>query len=132
VAYLICAWELVRKGFLRIMGLVQCSSTKKLVRISILLIVIGTPYTIPENPLTDLLAATIFAVRMFLGINVIGSIAFSAVHCCIVFNSAPESSKLRNWVPRILIGTLGHSLRKCSTPAARSYSRRLCVSSLNS
>jgi hypothetical protein len=96
IAYSICAWELVRKGFLRIIGLVQCSSTKKLVRISILLIVMGTPYTSPENSLTNLLVATIFAVRMFLGIDVIGSIAFSAVYCCIVFNSALESSKLRN------------------------------------
>jgi hypothetical protein len=96
VAYSICAWELVRKGFLRMIGLVQCSSTKKLVRILILPIVIGTPYTISENPLTNLLAATIFAVRMFLGIDVIGSIAFSAVQRYIVFNSAPELSKLRN------------------------------------
>jgi hypothetical protein len=75
---------------------VQCSSTKKLVRILILLIVIGTLYTIPENPLTNLLAATIFAVRMFLGINVISSIAFSAVQRCIMFNSASKLSKLRN------------------------------------
>jgi hypothetical protein len=96
VAYSIRAQESVRKGFLRMIGLVQCSSTKKLVRISILPIVIGTPYTIPENPSTNLLAATIFAVRIFLGINVIGSIAFSAVQRCIVFNSAPELSKLRN------------------------------------
>jgi hypothetical protein len=132
VVYSICARELVRKGFPRMIGLVQCSSTKKLVRISILLIVIGTPHTIPENSSTDLLAATIFAVRMFLGIDVIGSMAFSAVQRCIVFNSAPESSKLRNWMPRISMGTLGHSLRRCSTPAARSYSRRLCVSSLKS
>jgi hypothetical protein len=66
------------------------------VQISILPIVIGTPYTIPKNPLTNLLAATIFAVRMFLGINVISSIAFSAVQRCIVFNSAPKLSKLRN------------------------------------
>jgi hypothetical protein len=49
------------------------------VQILILLIVIGTPYTIPKNSLTNLLAATIFAVRMFLGINVISSIAFSVV-----------------------------------------------------
>jgi hypothetical protein len=76
--------------------LVQCLSTKKLVRILILLIVIGTPYTSPKNPSTNILVATIFAVRMFLGINVIGSIAFSAVYCCIVFNSAPKLSKLRN------------------------------------
>jgi hypothetical protein len=85
--------------------------------------VIGTPYTIPENPLTDLLAATIFAMRMFLGIDVISSIAFSVVQRCIVFNSAPELSKLRNWMPCILMGTLGHSLCRCSTSAARLYSR---------
>jgi hypothetical protein len=66
------------------------------VQILILLIVIGTPYTIPKNSLTNLLAATIFAVRIFLGINIISSIAFSAVQRCIVFNSTPKLSKLRN------------------------------------
>jgi hypothetical protein len=75
---------------------VQCLSIKKLVQILILLIVIETSYTILKNPLTNLLAATIFAVRMFLGINIISSIAFSAVYCCIVFNSALKLSKLRN------------------------------------
>jgi hypothetical protein len=96
IAYSICAQKSVRKRFLRIIRLVQYSSTKKLVRISILLIVIRTPYTIPKNPLTNLLAATIFTVRMFLDINVISSMAFSAVQRCIIFNSAPKLSKLRN------------------------------------
>jgi hypothetical protein len=52
---------------------VQCSSIKKLVQILILLIVIGTLYTISKNSLTNLLAATIFAMHIFLGINVISS-----------------------------------------------------------
>jgi hypothetical protein len=66
------------------------------VQILILLIVIETPYTIPKNSLTNLLVATIFAMRIFLGINVISSIAFSAVQRYIIFNSAPKLSKLRN------------------------------------
>jgi ABC-type transport system involved in multi-copper enzyme maturation permease subunit len=81
------------------MGLVQCSSMKKLVLILILLIVIGTPYTIPVKPLVELFAETIFAECMLLGMEVMGSMAFSAVARFMVFSSAPESNKLRNWVP---------------------------------
>jgi hypothetical protein len=96
IAYSIRARALVRKGFLRIIGFVQCSSIKKLVRISILLIMISTPYIIPANPLVKLFAEIIFTERMLLGIKVIGSIAFSAILRLMVLSLAPKSSKLRN------------------------------------
>jgi hypothetical protein len=64
----------------------------------------------PEKLLTNLFADTIFTALIFLGIEVIGSIAFSAVACFIVLSSAPELSRLRNYTPWILIGTFRHSL----------------------
>jgi hypothetical protein len=96
VAYSIRARALVRKGFPRIIGFVQCSSIKKLVRILILPIIISTPYTIPANPLVKLFAEIIFVERMLLGIKVMGSIAFSAMLRLIVLSSVPKSSRLRN------------------------------------
>jgi hypothetical protein len=75
---------------------VQYSSIKKLVQISILLIIISTLYIIPANPLVKLFIEIIFIERMLLGIKVIGSIAFSAVLYLIVLSLAPKSSRLRN------------------------------------
>jgi hypothetical protein len=53
----------------------------------------------PEKLLTNLFADTIFAALIFLGIKVIGSIAFSAVAYFIVLSSAPKLSRLRNYTP---------------------------------
>jgi hypothetical protein len=64
----------------------------------------------PEKLLTDLFADTIFAALMFLGIEVIGSMAFSAVARFIVLSSASELSRLRNCAPWMSIGTFRHSL----------------------
>jgi hypothetical protein len=96
IAYSIRARASVRNGFPSMIELVQCSSMKKLVLISILPIIIGTPHTMPAKPLVKLFTETIFAKRMLLGIEVIGSMAFSAVARFIVFSSAPKSNKLRN------------------------------------
>jgi hypothetical protein len=96
IAYSIRAQASVRKEFPRIIGFVQCSSIKKLVRISILPIIISTPHTIPANPSVKPFTEIIFTERMLLGIKVIDSIAFSAVLRLIVLSSAPKSSRLRN------------------------------------
>jgi hypothetical protein len=69
---------------------------KKLVLISILLIIIGTLYTMLVKPLVKLFTETIFAERMLLGIEIIDSMAFSTVARFIVFSLAPKSNKLRN------------------------------------
>jgi hypothetical protein len=50
----------------------------------------------PKKLLTNLFADIIFAALIFLGIKVIGSIAFSAVACFIVLSSASKLSRLRN------------------------------------
>jgi hypothetical protein len=53
----------------------------------------------PKKLLTNLFTDTIFAALIFLGIKVIGSIAFSAIACFIVLSSAPKLSRLRNYTP---------------------------------
>ena len=69
---------------------------KKLVQILILLIVIGTFYTMPKNFLVNLFTTTIFTVFILFSRDIIKSIAYSTISLFIVLSSAPELIRLRN------------------------------------